>query len=600
MPVLFADADGRRDRRLSTAGARASWPGSSRPRSAAMRELGATTITAWVGPHVCGRCYEVPRGDAGRRGRGRAGQPGHHVVGHAVGRRRRRGPRPARARGRRGGRPVALHPRVAPTSSPTAATAPALRPPGRADPDGGRDERAATSSPPASTTYAAASPTPRRPPAATPDEVTPGRGHQVLPGLRRPPARRARRHRRRREPPPRGRRQARRVRATSACAGTSSAVCRATRRPRSASYADVVESVDRVKLVARPRPRRARARRTRSTCCSRSASTRPGATGRAGADPDDLRALADAVDGAGMLRLRGLMAVAPLGEDPARGVRAAGRRSAPAFVAEHPEATWLSAGHERRLRGRDRGRARHTCVSGPQSSVRVLRSSSVTTTTGATPSRGGGRSPATGGWIHERRDAQDRRVPRPARGHRRLRRRVRRAGLRRRPSSHQSPRRSCPRGPARSGRRHLATAPRPRRPAPAPAVVAELSRITTLHPRTYNEARTVGENFRDGVPVIMNLSEMDDADAKRLVDFAAGLVFATRGTIERVTPRCSCSRRRTSRWRPRRSSASSRAGSSTRADLRHPPRPAVTLARCLDHGPARRGRRRARSHRRGR
>jgi cell division inhibitor SepF len=66
-------------------------------------------------------------------------------------------------------------------------------------------------------------------------------------------------------------------------------------------------------------------------------------------------------------------------------------------------------------------------------------------------------------------------------------------------------------------------------------VVAELSRITTLHPRTYNEARTIGENFREGVPVIMNLSEMDDADAKRLVDFAAGLVFAVRGTIERVT-----------------------------------------------------------------
>jgi len=65
--------------------------------------------------------------------------------------------------------------------------------------------------------------------------------------------------------------------------------------------------------------------------------------------------------------------------------------------------------------------------------------------------------------------------------------------------------------------------------------VAEFSRITTLHPRTYNEARTVGENFREGTPVIMNLSEMDDSDAKRLVDFAAGLVFATRGTIERIT-----------------------------------------------------------------
>ena len=69
----------------------------------------------------------------------------------------------------------------------------------------------------------------------------------------------------------------------------------------------------------------------------------------------------------------------------------------------------------------------------------------------------------------------------------------------------------------------------------SPSVVAELSRITTLHPRTYNEARTIGENFREGVPVIMNLSDMDDADAKRLVDFAAGLVFGVRGTIERVT-----------------------------------------------------------------
>ena len=69
----------------------------------------------------------------------------------------------------------------------------------------------------------------------------------------------------------------------------------------------------------------------------------------------------------------------------------------------------------------------------------------------------------------------------------------------------------------------------------AASAVAELSRITTLHPRTYNEARTVGENFRDGVPVIMNLSEMDDADAKRLVDFAAGLTFGLHGRIERVT-----------------------------------------------------------------
>ncbi|MCD0481623.1 cell division protein SepF [Streptacidiphilus sp. ASG 303] len=74
-------------------------------------------------------------------------------------------------------------------------------------------------------------------------------------------------------------------------------------------------------------------------------------------------------------------------------------------------------------------------------------------------------------------------------------------------------------------------------PVIMPKVVNEREpyRITTLHPRTYNEARTIGEHFRDGTPVIMNLTEMDDTDAKRLVDFAAGLVFGLHGSIERVT-----------------------------------------------------------------
>ena len=67
------------------------------------------------------------------------------------------------------------------------------------------------------------------------------------------------------------------------------------------------------------------------------------------------------------------------------------------------------------------------------------------------------------------------------------------------------------------------------------ASTADLARITTLHPRTYNEARTIGEHFREGTPVIMNLTEMVDSDAKRLVDFAAGLIFGLHGSIERVT-----------------------------------------------------------------
>jgi cell division inhibitor SepF len=69
---------------------------------------------------------------------------------------------------------------------------------------------------------------------------------------------------------------------------------------------------------------------------------------------------------------------------------------------------------------------------------------------------------------------------------------------------------------------------------PAP-VRSELHRISTIHPRTYNEAKTIGEAFRSGTPVIMNLGDLDDSDAKRLVDFAAGLVFGLHGAIERVT-----------------------------------------------------------------
>jgi cell division inhibitor SepF len=62
-----------------------------------------------------------------------------------------------------------------------------------------------------------------------------------------------------------------------------------------------------------------------------------------------------------------------------------------------------------------------------------------------------------------------------------------------------------------------------------------LDRIITLHPRFYNEARTIGEHYRQGNPVIINLTDMDESERKRLVDFASGLVFGHHGTIERVT-----------------------------------------------------------------
>ncbi len=78
-----------------------------------------------------------------------------------------------------------------------------------------------------------------------------------------------------------------------------------------------------------------------------------------------------------------------------------------------------------------------------------------------------------------------------------------------------------------------------RRPAPLAPVaskeVADISRIVSVRPRSFNEARVIGENFRDGIPVIMNLSELEDGEDKRLVDFAAGLIFGLRGNFERIS-----------------------------------------------------------------
>jgi cell division inhibitor SepF len=89
--------------------------------------------------------------------------------------------------------------------------------------------------------------------------------------------------------------------------------------------------------------------------------------------------------------------------------------------------------------------------------------------------------------------------------------------------------------PAAPARADYAGYPTDNRTDTAPPQQVELARITTLHPRTYNEARTIGEHFREGTPVIMNLTEMVDSDARRLVDFAAGLIFGLRGSIDKVT-----------------------------------------------------------------
>lgn len=65
--------------------------------------------------------------------------------------------------------------------------------------------------------------------------------------------------------------------------------------------------------------------------------------------------------------------------------------------------------------------------------------------------------------------------------------------------------------------------------------VSDMSEILTVHPRQYKDAKAIAQAFRDGTPVIINLSQMTDGDARRLIDFSAGLTQGLEGRIERVT-----------------------------------------------------------------
>lgn len=109
-----------------------------------------------------------------------------------------------------------------------------------------------------------------------------------------------------------------------------------------AGYADVVESLDRPKLVG-GLARGARERGRVLDVMLQVSLDPPDASHRAGVDPDELGGLARLVTESDDLRLGGLMAVAPLGEDPDRAfARLADIRAG--FLDEFPDAIHLSAG----------------------------------------------------------------------------------------------------------------------------------------------------------------------------------------------------------------------------------------------------------------
>jgi len=66
---------------------------------------------------------------------------------------------------------------------------------------------------------------------------------------------------------------------------------------------------------------------------------------------------------------------------------------------------------------------------------------------------------------------------------------------------------------------------------------SDVNEILTVHPKMYGDAKIIAETYRDGIPVIINLTQMSESEARRLVDFSSGLAQGLRGHIERVTPK---------------------------------------------------------------
>jgi cell division inhibitor SepF len=81
-----------------------------------------------------------------------------------------------------------------------------------------------------------------------------------------------------------------------------------------------------------------------------------------------------------------------------------------------------------------------------------------------------------------------------------------------------------------------ASAPRAARPVVSRRRSAgDISEIQTFDPVSYSEARSIAEVYRVGVPVIVNMAQMSEADARKLVDFMCGLKEGLDGHIKRVT-----------------------------------------------------------------
>jgi cell division inhibitor SepF len=61
--------------------------------------------------------------------------------------------------------------------------------------------------------------------------------------------------------------------------------------------------------------------------------------------------------------------------------------------------------------------------------------------------------------------------------------------------------------------------------------------IAIVRPRNFRDAATVGDYYRQEIPVIINLEDMDHADSTRIIDFVSGLILGLGGDIEKISRR---------------------------------------------------------------
>jgi len=76
-----------------------------------------------------------------------------------------------------------------------------------------------------------------------------------------------------------------------------------------------------------------------------------------------------------------------------------------------------------------------------------------------------------------------------------------------------------------------------RRPAASAARPIAMSEIMHVRPYSFAEAARIGESFKEGIPIILNLTTTDEKQAQKLIDFASGMAFVTDGKLERITPK---------------------------------------------------------------